>query len=415
MLYAPADFAALRRLIAPEGEDGPRKRIELAKLNALAGYCECDTCRRQTLLGYFGQNLPEPCGNCDICADPTEPVDATIPAQKALSCVFRTGQRFGAGYLIDVLLGRETVRVERFGHRSVSTFGIGGELSRDQWQAVYRRLAAMGALAPDSEGHGGLVLTPTAWDILKGRRGLTMRLPDAAAHRVGRRAGRAEARRSWVQEYLHTPEDAALWERLRAWRSETAKQAGVPPYVVFHDRTLLDLVLLKPGDPAGLAAAGGMGQAKRDKYGPALWAMLSEHYAAHGRGPARPPVPVATVQPAPSRDLGETADASLQLFHELGSVAAVAARRGLKARTIHAHLLGFVRRGELAARAVCGLSETACAQAEATIVAMRRDGVVGLAPVFEALDGQVDYESLRCLEAGLWAAGRFVAPGGGTD
>ena len=118
LLYGSEDFVALRHLIAPDGADDPRKRIELAKLDALAGYCESDVCRRQTLLGYFGQDLPEPCGNCDICLDPSAPVDATIAAQKALSCVYRTGQRFGAGHVADVLLGKKTARVERFGHES---------------------------------------------------------------------------------------------------------------------------------------------------------------------------------------------------------------------------------------------------------------------------------------------------------
>ncbi len=415
MLYAPADFAALRRLIAPEDGDTARKRIELAKLDALVGYCESDTCRRQTLLGYFGQDLPEPCGNCDVCADPTEPVDATIPAQKALSCVFRTGQCFGAGHLIDVLLGRETVRMERFGHHAVSTFGIGSELTRDQWRAVYRRLAAMGALAPDSEGHGGLMLTPIAWDILKGRRGLTMRLPSPDQNRGGRRSREARVRRSWVQEYLDRPEDLALWEKLRAWRAETARQAGVPPYVVFHDRTLLELVLCQPGDPDGLAAASGMGQAKLAKYGSALWAILAEHYAGHGRGPVRATVPVAQMPPSPPREPGETAAISVEFFRELGSVAAVVARRGLKPGTIRGHLLAFVRRGELGARDVCGLPETVCARAEAALLAARREGEIGLAPVFEALDGQVTYEDLRCLEAGLWASGRLVGQGGVGD
>jgi len=412
MLYAPADFAALRRLVAPEGGNDPRKRIELSKLDALAGYCETDSCRRQTLLGYFGQDLPEPCNNCDVCQDASEPVDATIPAQKALSCVFRTGQRFGAGYLIDILLGKATARVERFGHETVSTFGIGGELSQYQWRAVYRRLAAMGALAPDLDGHGGLVLTEAAWDILKGRRKLSMRLPAEPERRPGRGSRASGGRRSWVHEHLHTAGEEALWERLRVWRSETAGQAGVPPYVVFHDRTLLDIVLLKPRHAAGLAEAGGMGRAKLEKYGEALWAILSEHYAATGREDARPPLP-ADGQAAAPREPGETAAQSLALFHELGSVAAVAGRRGLKPATVHAHLLPFVRRGELPAGAVCDLPGTVAACVQETILVLRQAGAMGLAPVHEALAGQIDYDSLRCLEAGLWAEGRF-GPADGT-
>lgn len=407
MLYGPADFAVLRRLIAPEGGTDPRKRIELAKLNALAGYCEADACRRQTLLGYFGQDLPGPCNNCDICSDPSEPVDATILAQKALSCVFRTGQRFGAGHLVEVLLGKATTRVVRFGHDAVSTFGIGGEATAWQWQAVYRRLAAMGALAPDEAGHGGLVLTVAAWDILKGRRGLTMRLPAEPERRSGRRGRAASGRDSWVHEHLATPAETALWERLRAWRTETAKAADVPPYVVFQDRTLLDIVLLKPETEADLAAAGGMGRAKLEKYGPALLAILDEHYAANGRGQVREPLPADARPAAPVREPGETAAASLALFRELGSVAAVAEQRGLRPLTVHAHLLGYVRRGELSARAVAGVPDEVAARVEETVTALRRAGVAGLRPVFDALSGEVDYEVLRCLEAGLWRMGRI--------
>ncbi|MHC1788690.1 DNA helicase RecQ [Solidesulfovibrio sp.] len=407
MLHSPGDFASLRRLIAPEGGEGPRTRIELSKLDALAGYCEADACRRQTLLGYFGQDMPEPCGNCDICSDPTPPTDASVAAQKALSCVFRTGQRFGAGHLVDVLLGKPSTRVVRLGHTEVSTYGIGTELTKLQWRAVYRRLAAMGALAPDEEGYGGLVLTPLAWDILKGRRGLTMRLPadpEPGKRARGERSGRSKT--SWVHEHLATPEDAALWERLRSWRSETAKEAGVPPYVVFHDRTLLDVVLLKPGDPAGLARAGGMGQAKIEKYGAMLLSMLAEHYEANGRDAPRAPLPPEAGAGPARREPGESAAKSLELLRELGTVAAVAEARGLKPSSIHTHLLPYVARGEVSAADVCGLPGTVLATAREMILRLRRQGVSGLAAVREELGGEVSYEALRCLEAELLARDR---------
>ena len=410
MLYSPGDFASLRRLIAPEGGEGTRTRIELSKLDALAGYCEADACRRQTLLGYFGQNMPDPCGNCDICSDPTEPTDASIAAQKALSCVFRTGQRFGAGHLVDVLLGKPSTRVVRLGHDAVSTFGIGGELTRLQWRAVYRRLAAMGALAPDEEGYGGLVLTPLAWEILKGNRGLTMRLrndPEPRSKKRGSRGERAEAggrsKKSWAYDHLATPADEALWEGLRSWRSETAKAAGVPPYVIFLDRTLLDVVLLKPVDAAGLAEAGGMGQAKIDKYGEVLLTMLAAHYAANGRDAPRPALPPEASGSAPVREPGDSAAKSLELFRELGSVEAVAERRNLKASSIHGHLLAYVAWGRLSADAVCGLPDDVLSRARETLTRLRREGASGLTPAYEALGGAVSYEALRCLDAELRA------------
>ncbi|EKO37811.1 MAG: ATP-dependent DNA helicase RecQ [Solidesulfovibrio magneticus str. Maddingley MBC34] len=410
MLYSMNDFAALRRLIAPEGGEGTRTRIDLSKLDALAGYCETDCCRRQTLLGYFGEGRLEPCGNCDVCLDPSEPEDATVAAQKALSCVFRTGQRFGAGHLVDVLLGRPTTQVERFNHREVSTFGIGTDLTKDHWRAIYRRLAAMGALAPDEAGHGGLVLTPLAWEILKGQRPFAMRLPKEPAPKERRKrsrgaSGEGGGKKSWVYDHLSSPEDAALWDRLRAWRAETAKEAGVPPYVVFHDRTLLDVVLLKPEDAAGLAGAGGMGQAKIDKYGQTLIAMLAEHYAAHGRAAPRPALPPEAGALAP-REPNDTAAKSLALFQELGSVEAVAKKRELAVSTIHGHLLAYVAWGKIEAAAVCGLPDELMARTRETLSRLRREGVPGLGAAHEALGGAVSFEALRCIDAELRAKAR---------
>jgi len=416
MLYGEEDFVALRSLLLSDGANGPQQRITLAKLKALVTYCESDVCRRRTLLGYFGEDLAEPCGNCDICLDPVEAVDVTVAAQKALSCVYRTGQRFGAAHVADVLLGKQTARVERFGHAALSTFGIGGELSERQWRAVMRRLEALGALESDETGHG-LLLTATAWDFLKGRRGLTMRLPRDPERSPGRRPRRSGSHRSWVDDYVRTPEERLLWERLRAWRSATAKAAEVPPYVVFHDRTLLDIVLQKPQDLAGLAAIGGMGQAKLDTYGQTLLEMLQEHYAAYGPGESRPPLPAGTVRPSRGDVASVTARQSLELYRDLGSVAAVAERRGLKSTTVYAHLLPFVRRGELAARQVAAVTEAEQAEAEAALVRLRQQGADGMTPVYDALGGRIPYEALRCLEAGLWAEGRLgkaAAPSSGV-
>ncbi len=428
LLHAPADFGALRRLIDPEGTAEGRRRVELAKLEAMAGYCESDACRRQTVLGYFGEDLPEPCGNCDTCLDPRPPVDATVPAQKALSCVYRTGQRFGAGHVIDVLLGKPTTRAVTLGHTELSTYGIGTELSRDQWKALVRRLAAMGALSPHPEGHGGLVLTPAAWDILKGRRAFSMRLPAEAPKEPGggRKRKREQGdrpRQDWIRERLTMPGDDALWERLRAWRAQTAGRAGVPPYVVFHDRTLVEVAARKPATLAVLAEVPGMGRAKLEKYGLELLAMLDDHCAANGRQiapgarePVEPAEPTEAVarREAKAKGPSETAAVSLALFRELGSAEAVAERRGLTAATVHGHLLTFVRRGELEARAAAGLDAATTERAEVAIVETRRAGSIWLTPVFDALDGQVSYEALRHLLAGLWADGR-LGPGGPTE
>jgi ATP-dependent DNA helicase RecQ len=416
LLHAPADFVALRHLIDPEGTGEGRRRVELSKLDAMAGYCECDECRRRVLLGYFGQALDAPCGNCDICLDPQPAVDATVPAQKALSCVFRTGQRFGAGHIVDVLLGKPTTRAVTLGHTELSTFGIGAELAKDQWKALMRRLCAMGALAPHPEGHGGLVLTPSAWEILKGRREFSMRLPEAAVKTPGGRSGGRTRRREtgpvqdWIREALPTPDDLALWEALRVWRARTAKEAGVPPYVVFQDRTLVAVAAAKPETAQALADLPGMGRAKLEKYGHELLAILDTHCAAHGRrvsDVAIEPAEAVSRREAREKAPSATAAESLRLLRECGTAEAVAAQRGLALTTVHGHLLFFVRRGELAAREAAGLDAATTARAEEAILDARRARTMGLTPVYDALGGEVSYDALRHLEAGLWADGRL--------
>jgi len=416
LLHAPADFVALRHLIDPEGTGEGRRRVELSKLDAMAGFCECDECRRRVLLGYFGQALDAPCGNCDICLDPQPAVDATVPAQKALSCVFRTGQRFGAGHIVDVLLGKPTTRAVTLGHTELSTFGIGAELAKDQWKALMRRLCAMGALAPHPEGHGGLVLTPSAWDILKGRREFSMRLPETAVKTPGGRTGGRTRRREtepvqdWIREALPTPDDLALWEALRAWRAQTAREAGVPPYVVFQDRTLVAVAAAKPETAQALADLPGMGRAKLEKYGHELLTILDTHCAAHGRRVSDvviEPAEAVSRREAREKSPSATAAESLRLFRECGTAEAVAAQRGLSLATVHGHLLFFVRRGELAACEAAGLGAAAAARAEEVILDARRARTMGLTPVYDALGGEVSYDALRHLEAGLWADGRL--------
>src|SRR5262249_57503874 len=173
-------------LEACDGRDG-QKRIERRKLEALVGYCETTRCRRQVLLAYFGETWDEPCGNCDACLQPAETFDGSEAARKALSCVYRTGQRFGAGHVIDVLRGGDTEKVRKFGHDSLSTYGIGQELSTQEWRSVFRQLVAMGLLVVDMEGHGGLRLAPDCRDVLRGERRIQLRRGSVRQRRGGPR------------------------------------------------------------------------------------------------------------------------------------------------------------------------------------------------------------------------------------
>jgi len=261
MAYGLADAVQQRRMIEEGDADDAFKRLAHARLDELLALCESATCRRQRLLAYFGE-ASEPCGNCDVCLDPPETWDGTVVAQQALSCIYRTGQRFGAGHVIDVLMGHDTERIRQWGHDQLSTHGIGKDLNDKEWRAVFRQLVALGYLDVDHAGYGGLRLTAAARPILKGEQSLMLRRQ--AIHKKAR-----EVRRSGAGADL----DAAgreLFERLRAWRAETAKTHGVPAYVIFHDSTLAAIAAARPERSEALHGLPGVGAAKLARYGEAI-------------------------------------------------------------------------------------------------------------------------------------------------
>jgi ATP-dependent DNA helicase RecQ len=262
MSYGFADVVMLRQRVEQSELTDERKRIEKAKLNALLGYCETTACRRQVLLRYFGESHGGGCGNCDTCLTPVEAWDGTIAAQKALSCVARTDQRFGANYLADVLLGETDERVVRFGHQSLKTFGIGKELTRPQWLSVYRQLIAIGLLTVDDE-HGSLRLTEAAMPVLRGEQKVSLRKDPTPPRKLKRTRDKKRA----LSDDLKDHTARALFERLRQKRAELAASQGVPPYVIFHDTTLLEMVHTRPRKLEELAGVTGVGGKKLQKYG----------------------------------------------------------------------------------------------------------------------------------------------------
>ncbi|QLH73757.1 DNA helicase RecQ [Rhodopseudomonas palustris] len=272
MAYGLSDIVQQRRMIDESSGSDAFKRVSMGKLDALVGLCESTGCRRTRLLGYFGETAQhESCGNCDNCLTPPKVIDGTVPAQKLLSCAYRTGQRFGAQHLIDVLLGRLTDRVTQFGHDKLSVFGIGGEFGEKQWRAVIRQLVSLGHLAPDSEAFGALKLTETSRAVLKGETQVMLReqtgRPPRAKSRRGDLVGGAQR---------ETSGDPALFAALKAWRSEVAKARGVPAYVVLHDATLDGLAAAKPRTLDELRGIAGIGDKKLDHYGAALLAVIGE-------------------------------------------------------------------------------------------------------------------------------------------
>jgi len=268
MAYGLQDVITLRQMQSASEADEQYKRIERAKLDAMLGLCESTDCRRQALLAYFGEELEEPCGNCDTCLEPPETWDATVAAQKALSCVHRTGQRFGVNYLVDVLLGKEDDRIRRFGHDTVSTFGIGEELNQTEWRGLFRQLIARGLLAADVEGHGGLSLTETSRPVLRGETKLMLRKQKKRKPRV-RSSGKAEL--------ITDPEARSLWSALRSKRQALAEEQGVPAYVIFHDATLMAMVERRPTNLEEMGELSGIGASKLERYGQTFLDVITEH------------------------------------------------------------------------------------------------------------------------------------------
>ncbi len=265
MAWGAADVVQQRRMIDESDGGEDFKRLARARLDALVGLVESTACRRQHLLEYFGE-ASGPCGNCDNCLEPPQTWDATEAARKALSCVYRTGQRYGAGHLIDVLRGERSEKVLERGHEAVSTFGIGAEVDDKTWRTLFRQLVARGLLAVDHERYGALALTDEARPLLRGEAGFMLRL-------VPEKRGRTKRRSSSLEIPAGIP--TTLFDRLRAWRAETAKARNVPAYVIFHDATLREIALARPHSLAELAGISGIGDRKLEAYGEAIVGVVA--------------------------------------------------------------------------------------------------------------------------------------------
>ena len=243
-----------------------RKRHDRQKLDALLGWCEVTDCRRRPLLAYFGDEMAGPCGNCDNCLSPPATWDGTVAAQKLLSAVYRTGQRFGAAHVVDVLLGKDTDKVRQHGHARLSVFGIGKEIDASTWRSAVRQLIVQGVLRADPARYGALVLTKDSKPLLKGEVDLRLR--------EDRKLKTAKVRRSDSGQPL-SPADEALFESLRARRKEIAERLELPPYVVFHDATLRAMAEHRPRTDADLLSINGVGEAKLERYGEAFLEVIA--------------------------------------------------------------------------------------------------------------------------------------------
>ncbi len=321
LLYGAQDVVTARRLI--DGNQNPQQqRVEVHKLNAMVALAEAVTCRRRVLLGYFGETLAKDCGNCDVCTDPPARFDATVDAQKALSCVYRVEQRFGIKHVIDVLRGADTERIHSLGHDRLSTYGIGGDKSEQEWTSIIRQLIHHGYLEQDIANYSVLKLTPTARPLLKGE--LRLDLAKPRIKEVGSKTKRPRTD-------AHGPYDETLFDELRRLRKALADAEGKPPYIVFGDATLVQMARDKPLSEQDLLAISGVGQHKLDKYGDDFLDAIAEYCVANGeRGGALDPA---------LRDTWQLCQQGLDLD-------AIASRRGQTLAETVAQLLKLIDAGQ---------------------------------------------------------------------
>ena len=378
MSYSLRDVVMLRQMVDESQAETARQHIERDKLNAMLGLCEMVDCRRQAILAYFGENLPEPCGQCDNCVSPPETRDATEDAQKALSCIYRAGQRFGMNYIIDLLTGSSDERINSNGHNQLSTFGIGKNLNKTEWRHLFRQLVAKGLVRVDDSRHGALVLTDACRPLLRGEQSLETRksVPET---------GRAERK----QKKTELPEqDMPLWNALRSLRRELADEQGVPPYVIFSDASLLEMVQKRPADSRSFRYITGVGDSKLERYGTAFLRSINTY-------------------PRPkyfSSALSNTVNDTLACLAQGDAINEIAQQRGLTIDTVYNHLATAIEAGSLALDDAISIPTNDLEEITTALQMHQLGGPVRLSEVFNDLGGSYDYGLLRCVQAHLSAS-----------
>lgn len=376
MVYGLQDVIKLRQMLEQSQADESHKRIERQKLESMLGLCEVTQCRRQVLLNYFGDTLPQPCGNCDTCLQPPETFDGTQPARKALSCVYRTGQRFGVNYLIEVLQGKDNQRIKNFKHDQLSVFGIGGDIDTNQWRTIFRQLIALGFINVDIQGHGSLLLTDSARPLLRGETTLKLRKdrkPTKLEKRSGRKAGVVSERHR------------ELWDLLRDKRKTIANEQGVPAYVVFHDATLMEMMQQEPESLSEMSQINGIGEAKLERYGQAFLDVIAQ----------------SNDKPKSKNTDESSWQGSLNLHRHGLSVSEIALRRDLTQNTVYQHLAQAIENGEVNLAAVIDVDQNGI---DLIVTAIEENVDLNqprLKPVFDYFNGDYDYGLLHCVLADM--------------
>lgn len=373
MIYGIQDVILLKRILIKGQSDVQHKTIELYKLDAMLALCESVQCRRQILLNYFGETRIPLCGNCDSCLEPAKTWDASLAAQQALSCIYRTGQRFGSTYLINVLLGITDDRIIHYHHHQQSTFGIGKALEEKQWKSVFRQLVAKNLIAIDFEGYGTFKLTKLARPILRGEQQLRLRIDKTITS---------------TNSYKKAPgkqREEILWQTLQAKRLEIAKIQNVPAYVIFHDTTLAEIMALKPVTRAQMLTISGVGKHKLEQYADSFIAVIQNYIDQQQQG------------------ISDTVADTLSLFKTHLSVEEIATQRGLKVTTIYNHLAKVIEIGGITLNAVIELPETEIKQIQQAFLALPKEQEKAIKPVFDLFNERYNYGILHCVKAAVSA------------
>ena len=375
MAYGLQDVITLRQFSHDSSAGEIHKRVEHHKLEAMLGLCELVTCRRYALLDYFDEASNTSCGNCDNCLSPPQKWDATKSAQMALSCVYRTEQRFGVKYIVDILLGKSDERIQRNGHEKISTFGIGQEYSTAEWRVILRQLIAMGFLEIDMERHGALRMTEKCRPLLRGEQSLELRKVQKEEKTISSKKGKQVIR----------PQDLSLWEALRALRLLLAEEAGVPPYVIFHDSTLQEMLKKRPVSGNDMSRISGVGEQKLSRYGRKFLNEIARH-----------PLPELL-----DNHLSDTVNETLILYQQGKSIGQIVSQRELKNSTIYAHLSEAIEVGLLDVKEVLDLDDQEYDEIVFTIESFEDEEKGRLKAVYEALEEAYDYGVLRCVQASI--------------
>ncbi|ORU93170.1 MAG: ATP-dependent DNA helicase RecQ [Cycloclasticus sp. symbiont of Poecilosclerida sp. N] len=373
MAYGLQDVLTLRQFLQNSKADEVHKRVEHSKLESMLGLCELIACRRQALLGYFDEALDKPCGACDNCVSPPEKWDGSEAAQKVLSTIYRTGQRFGVNYIIDVLRGKEDGRIQQNSHDQLSTFGIGKELSVTEWRTVFRQLIALGYISVEAESHGSLKLTKQSRPVLRGEKKLELRKQRKEESLSKEKSKKKPAR----------PQDEPLWEALRALRLQLAEEAGVPPYVIFHDTTLQEMIKKRPIILADMRYISGVGEQKIKRYGKRFLAEIAKY----------------PLDELFNNHLSATVNETLILYQTGMTIEDIAKQRELKQNNVYGHLADAIEAGLLDVKDVLDLEYSEYQEIIMTIESLEDESKGRLKLIYEALDKEYDYGIIKCVQA----------------